>query len=73
LHLSVTQTNSTGDSSLVFQIVMAFCVNPTPRARAGAFSPSWAVSGQIKPSTVGLFPFSFLPELENPYKILENC
>jgi hypothetical protein len=46
LHLLVTQTTSAGDSSLVFQIVRAFCVNPTLRARAGAFSP---VLGRLGP------------------------
>jgi hypothetical protein len=46
VHLLVTQTNSAVDSSLVFQIARAFCVNPTLRARAGTFSP---VVGRLGP------------------------
>jgi hypothetical protein len=39
------------------------------RRRAGAFCLSWAVSGQIEPSTVDLFSFSFSTRLR---KSIEN-
>jgi hypothetical protein len=66
----VTQKNSAQGSSLVIQTAEGLGAKPSRgRAHAGAVYLSWAGLVQIKPNTVDLFPFLFLLELENPWKI----
>jgi hypothetical protein len=72
----VTQTNSAQGSSLVIRIAEGLGANPPcGHARVEAFCLSRAGSGQIKPNTVDLFPFSFSTRLrksiENSRKILK--
>jgi hypothetical protein len=67
LRLLVTQRNSVADSLRGFQIVMVFCANLTPRARAGVLSlvhgPTWA---SFSPLLFILSLFLFLPDVGNP-------
>jgi hypothetical protein len=67
LHLSVIQTNSTHDSSLVIQILEDLGANCPPRARLPVHGLTWASFGPI---LFMLFSFSFSARLR---KFLENC
>jgi hypothetical protein len=67
VQLSVRQRNSRKESLQVVLTSKGLCAK-TP-VRAGVFRLSWAVSGQIEPSTVDLFPFSFSTRL---WKSIEN-
>jgi hypothetical protein len=75
VQLSVRQRNSRKESLRVVQTARGLCANTPAQARAGTFRLSWAGSGEIEPSTVDLFSFSFSTRLrksiENSRKMLK--
>jgi hypothetical protein len=69
--MSVTQSNSAQDSSLVIQTPEGFGAKQSRgRAHAGAFACLRAGLGQFRPSTIHVFPFSFSSRVR---EFLENC
>jgi hypothetical protein len=75
VQLSVTQEIVLQTLFKLFKTPGAFSQSHQHGRARGAFCLSWAVSGQIKPTTVDTFPFSFSTRLrksiENSRKMLK--
>jgi hypothetical protein len=62
VHMSETQMNREEDSLMVFRIVRVLCAISLARMRFSGDGPDWV---RLSPVLFLLFPFIFLPGLEN--------